>query len=122
MTDFPFGETVTRVRAGSTTDPYSGEQVPDWGTATTKDFELCAVWQESSVEPGGDGRAGVSVPRAEVVTVTKAVLPFVADFTPHDRFKVRGKTYEVVGEPADWANPFTGWEPGTVVTGRRIDG
>lgn len=114
--DFPHGEPVTRQRGVAVTDPYSNAATDiDWTTPTTVTYPLCAVWQETSTEPTQDGRAAV-------ITVTKAALPFEADVTPQDRFVTRGKTYEVLGEPEVVHSPFTGWEPGVVVTGRLVAG
>lgn len=113
---YPFrhGETVTRIRGTNSGPPYNEI---DWGKPDTEDYERCAVWQESSKEPIPDADG-----RASIVTVTKCVVPVDADILPTDRFRVRGQTYEVVGEIQRWHNPFTGWEPGAVVTGRWISG
>jgi hypothetical protein len=35
---------------------------------------------------------------------------------------VRGQVYLVDGDPAVWRNPYTGWQPGAVVTLGRVDG
>lgn len=114
-----YGLTVTRQRAGRKADPYSGDDtLLDWDNTTDVAFENCAVWQESSVEPAP---AGAEL-RAQVVTVTKVTLPYDADVEPGDRFLVLGKTYEVQGELERYHHPWTGWEPGSVMTGRRIDG
>lgn len=111
-----YGETVTRLRAPMVADPYSGEgDLPDWDAATEVAVPGCAFWIESSVEPD-------QVDRASVISVAKVLAPFGADFLPHDRFVARGVTYEVVGEPNHLHSPFSGWEPGCEVTGRRVDG
>lgn len=116
---FPHGDTVTRLRGTPIVDPYSGEATgTDWSHPSRLDFPGCAVWQESSVESPDQ----MGVQRTKVVTVTKCAVPFGADFLPSDRFEVRGRTYEVVGDIEDWRSPFTGWEPGSVVTGVRTDG
>lgn len=110
------GERVTRLRGATSTDPYSAEPDVDWtGIPDELDVEGCAFWVESSVEPD-------ETDRARVVSVAKVLAPFGADFLPHDRFVARGVTYEVVGEPSHLRNPFTGWEPGCEITGRRVDG
>lgn len=116
---FPHGETVTRLRGTPIIDPYSQQTTGvDWSDPDRLDFPGCAVWQESSTEPSDQ----MGVIRAEVVTVTKCAVPFAADFLPSDRFEVRGRSYEMVGEIADWHSPLSGWEPGSVITGRRADG
>lgn len=114
--DFPTGEDVTRQRGVAVVDPYSEESTAlDWTTPATVTYPRCAVWQETSTEPTQDGRAAV-------ITVTKVALPADADVRSADRFVARGKTYEVQGEPEIWHSPFTGWEPGVVVTGRLVAG
>lgn len=114
--DFPHGEPVTRQRGTAVLDPYSAENTSvDWTTPDELIYDRCAVWQETSTEPTQTGRAAV-------VTVTKAALPAGADVAPGDRFVTRGDTYEVQGEPEVVHSPFTGWEPGVVVTGRLVAG
>lgn len=114
--DFPHGEVVVRQRGTAVADPYSAENTSvSWATPTTITYPQCAVWQETSTEPTQDGRMAV-------ITVTKVALPADADVTPTDRFVTRGRTYEVLGEPEFVHSPFTGWEPGVVVTGRLVSG
>lgn len=115
--DFPHGETVTVLVPATKANPYnSAEQIPDpAGAPTSTTYPRCAVWQESSTEPLADGRTAV-------VTTTKAALPAGAVVPPGASFTARGVTYRVEGEPEDVRNPFTGWTPGVVVTGVRVDG
>lgn len=116
--EFGFGVPVTRQRATRVTDPYSEEATDlDWSAPAEVTFPGCAVWQESSLEPDP-----IDQRRTQVVTVTKAILPFDADIEPGDRFVALGLTYDVQGEVERWHHPLTGWEPGAVVTGRRRDG
>src|SRR5690606_38510019 len=44
------------------------------------------------------------------------------DVQAGDRVVVRGVTAEVVGHPALWRSPFTGWEAGFVVRANRVEG
>jgi hypothetical protein len=46
-------------------------------------------------------------------------LPSGADVRDDDKFVVRGKTYEIDGEPFDWRNGLGSWSPGTVVNLQR---
>jgi hypothetical protein len=118
MITFPHGERVTRLRGTPVTDPYSGEATDvSWDDPDELVFDRCSVWQDSSIEP-----VDSLTSRTEVVTVTKCAVPFDADIEPGDRFRARSKTYEVQGEIERMRSPFNGWEPGAVVTGRRIDG
>jgi hypothetical protein len=116
--EFPFGTTVTRQRAGRTLDVYSQEATDlDWSAPEEVQFEGCAVWQESSLEPDP-----IDQRRMQVVTMTKVTLPYDADVEPLDRFIVLGHTYEVQGELERYKHPITGWAPGSIATGKRIDG
>lgn len=115
---FAFGIPVIRQRATRVTDPYSGEDsVLDWSNPDELLFPSCAVWQESSLEPDP-----IDQRRMQVVTVTKVVFPYDADVLPADRFVVHGVAYEVQGELERYHHPMTGWEPGSVANGRRVDG
>ena len=49
-------------------------------------------------------------------------LPTGTEIGPQNRVVVRGKTYDVLGEPAEWVNPFTGWAPGVVVQTELTEG
>lgn len=105
----PFGESITRLRAGTSVDPYSGETVPDWNQApSTLVIGGWAVDDSRSAEPLEDGRAAI---------VTDFVLyrHEPADVAAGDRVVVRGLTCEVVGRPATWSSPYTGITRGFVV-------
>lgn len=112
---FPFGEPVDVLTAGTTIDPYSGEQVADWDNATEATVSGIAVEPRPSSEPVQDARNAVTsgytlygFPRGSV--------------TAANRVRVRGEVYDVLGDPADWRSPFTGWEPGLVVQVGRTAG
>ena len=60
--------------------------------------------------------------RAGVVVGLTLFVPFGFDVLHGDRVSVDGVLYEVEGDPADWRNPFTGWEAGTTIPLRRVDG
>jgi hypothetical protein len=101
----PFGETITVKRAGTRVDPYSGENVEDWATATTFEIEGCAIYPTDSVETA-------SVDKTSVVSGYTVLAPPGSDVRRKDRVSYRGADREVVGDPFDWRNPFTGWTPG----------
>jgi len=42
--------------------------------------------------------------------------------TSKSEITVRGKTYQVDGEPEDWRSPFTGWHAGLVIPLKRTTG
>lgn len=114
--DFPYGETVQVLTAGTTTDPYSGEETPSWEeTPTSVDVSGVAVEPRPSGEPLQDARN-------QVTSGFTLYMPPGTAITPQNRVSVRGVTYDVLGEAAVWINPFTGWEPGIVVQVERSEG
>ena len=105
--DFPHAEPVTIQTPGTVTDPYSGETVTDWATYTERD-EYCAV------APGGSSEPTI-VDRNAIDSDFDLIFGYDPAITATDRVVVRGLTCEVNGHPFAYLNPFTGWEPGTVV-------
>jgi head-tail adaptor len=113
---FAHGETVTRQRATATTDPYSGEDTDlSWADPDETDIENVAVEPVSAFEAAEVGRERVDID-------LRLYLPYGADVMPLDRVLVRGGTFEVQGARADWRNPYTGSEPGSVVECRQVVG
>lgn len=108
------GETVTRVRAGTTTDRY-GATVPDWSDPDRRDIPGCAFAPSDGAESHLGGRHAV------IVTVTLYVPPG-ADILPTDRIESRGQAFEVDGEPAAWRSPYSRRERGVALSLRRVDG
>jgi hypothetical protein len=112
----PFGETVTRLRADALTDPYSDEETElSWDSPDELDIDGVAVAPGPSTESAETARSRLDI-------AFTLYLPHGADIKPLDRVVVRGTTYEVEGQAADWANPFTGAQPGTVVEVGRVAG
>ena len=101
--------------AGQIVDPYSGEPVVSWDTPTVVPVRGCGVEPRPSTEPVQDARNSV------VSGFTLYLPPDVA-ITAGSRVRVRGLVHEVLGEPAAWRSPFTGWAPGVVVQTRRVEG
>lgn len=113
--DFPFGEAVERLRAGTKIDPYSGEEIgSDWSNPDVEEM-VAAVAPGASVEAWQVGRDTVDI-------AYTLYLPFGADVLVTDRVVVRGETFDVDGLVAGWRSPFTGWEAGTVVQLKRRAG
>lgn len=113
---FAHGETVTRQRAASVTDPYSGEATDlDWSLMTSLPIDGWGIDDSASSEPTQDARNAV---------VTDFVLyrSEPADVLPGDRVVVRGFVCNVVGRPAKWRNPMTGWDAGFVVRANIVEG
>lgn len=112
---FAHGETVTRLRAGTVSDPYSGETTPDWSIATSLSIDGCGF------DPGGTGER-LDLARNVITTQPKVYAPTGSDVLASDRLVVRGVTYEVDGRPEDWRSPFTGWQPGLVIPLKASEG
>lgn len=113
--DFPYGETVQVLTAGTVTDPYSGQSSPSWATSTSASVSGVAVEPRPSAEPVQDARNSVT-------SGFTLYMPAGTVITAANRVVVRGGTYDVLGEPASWVNPFTGWAPGLVVQVGRTEG
>lgn len=111
---FPYGETVAVVRASLVDDGY-GNQAGDWSTTTRTPYEGCAVAQGTR---GGE----VLTDRNAVVSDLVVFMPSGAAVMATDRLEVRGRAYEVVGEPFDWTSPFTATRFGVVVYCNRVEG
>lgn len=114
---FPHGETVTVLTAGYVEDPYSDELSQSWDDVSPTEVDVAGV----GVEPRPSGEPSQEA-RHAVVSGFTLYLPTGTVVTPQNRIVVRGGTYEVLGEPAEWVNPFTGWTPGVVVQVERVDG
>lgn len=113
---FPSGETVTRQRAASALDPYANESTgKSWENPDELAIPGCAFGPGASSEPVVDART-------EVLTQPTLYAPFGSDITAADRLVIRGRTWQVDGDPADYRNPFTGWEAGMVVKLKAVSG
>lgn len=113
---FPFGETVTRLRASSAADRFSGESTAeDWSSPDELAILGCGFDPGDSTEPLEAGRDAV-------LAKPTVYAPSGADVTALDRLIVRGRTWQVDGDPADYRNPLTGWEPGLVIKLKAVSG
>lgn len=113
---FPFGETITILTAGLEEDPYSGDLAPSWELPPSE-----VVVPGVGVEPRPSGEPTQEA-RNAVMSGFTLYLPTGTEIGPQNRVLARGETYEVLGEPAEWRNPFTGWAPGVVVQVERVEG
>lgn len=117
--DYPYGEAITVLTAGEVVDPYSGEATEDWTTPTEATVGGVAVEPRPSSEPVQDARNAVT----SGFTIYMSLEQFVESrIGAQSRVTVRGETYQVEGDPAEWRNPFTGWQPGVVVQVTRTEG
>lgn len=81
-----------------TLDPYSNTQVPNWaGVLSELPLETLAPAEPRlSEEP-------IQEARNAVTSGWTLYLDKTADVTEHDRMRVRGEEYDVLGEPASWS-------------------
>lgn len=118
--DFPHGETVTRLRRFEEVDPYSQEvEYASWEDESNPPYELdidgWGVAQLGSLEPN-------DLARDAVVTDYTLFRTERADVLAGDRVIVRGETCDVIGRPAWWHHPMTGWDAGFVVRANLVEG
>lgn len=106
-------ETVIRQRPTATVDRY-GDSVVDWTTPTEATYTTRAVEPVSSSEDN-DGRQAV-------ITGYRIYLDPGVDFQAGDRAVLRGVTYDVDGEPADWRSPWGTDVGGVVVALKQTEG
>ena len=103
---FPHGSTITVVRSSPGGVDQYGDPIS--GTTTTTVIEGCAVAPRYSTEPSERGRNGV-------VVGLSVYAPTGSDILFSDTIIVDSVDYRIEGQPASWANPFTGWAPGVEV-------
>jgi len=110
---FPFGETVTVQALVVGAEDVHGNPAETF--APSVDVDDCAF------DPGGSVET-LSPGREVVVSRPRVFLPAGTLITARSKVTVRGLEYRVDGDPADWKNPFTGWEPGIVAVLERAGG
>jgi hypothetical protein len=108
------GETVTVLRAGSTTDAY-GDPAFDWATPVEIPHPGSAVAPRLEDEDRRNGREGI-------VTGWTVYFPPGADVRGTDRVRIRGLVYRVDGQPAQWTNPYSTKDRGTVIHAGEVEG
>ena len=109
---FAHGETVIVITEAHDADPYSGDAGT---TGSTFDVPGCGV----EPRPSGEGTQDA---RNSTTSGYTLYMPAGVEIGPQNRVYVRGGTFDVLGEPAVWVNPYTGWEPGVVVQCERTAG
>lgn len=90
---------MTRLRGVPVLDPYSGKQTDlDWDAPAQLPLQTLAPAEpRPSSEPVQDARNAV-------VSGWTLYLSPGADVTAVDRMDVRGRVYQVLGDPAAWAD------------------
>lgn len=114
---FANGETVTLLAASTSVDDY-GNTVESWDSPTT-----VATVEHVGVEPRPGGESFQNDRNA----ITNGYTLYdpsntLAVATATNRVQVRGKVWPVLGEPAVWESPYTGWTPGTVLQVGGVNG
>ena len=106
-------EYVTRYPYQGAEEDAQGNESESWG----EDPDPIGIW---AFDPGG-----ISEPREPgrdaVISEPTIFLPTGSPFGAHDECLVRGKRYQVVGDPADWLHPSRRLN-GDVIKLRRVDG
>lgn len=116
MFPLAYGETVTRLRGVPKSDRFSGEATTlDWSDPLELDISGCAFDPGSSIEP-------LEIGRDAVVTRPTVYAPSGADVLAGDRIVIRGRTWQVDGEPADYRSPFSGWAAGLAIHVKAVSG
>ncbi|MFQ6194872.1 hypothetical protein [Streptomyces sp. NPDC000405] len=113
MSRFPFGETVTVLRAGATGRDIYGNDLP--GPAVEQLVRGCVIAPAGTPDEVTGGRDTVT----EALTV---YLPAGTDVRPTDRMRIRGEVFEVHGAVTAHRSPFTGQGAGVHLTARRTTG
>lgn len=94
-------QTVTRVRAGVTTDRYN-DQVVDWFTPDLLDIPGCRLQPALG---GADEAATTVIDRDQLNKRWLLFAPPGADITGSDRIHFNGVDHEVLGDVRRWSSP-----------------
>lgn len=109
------GETITRLRATSTTQDRYGNDEPDWADPDSEPIAGCAVAPRTAPEDTDAGREGV------IIGLT-VYAPPGADIRPTDRVVCRGDLYVVDGPVGLWTSPFSNVAAGNEIQLKRVEG
>lgn len=109
MMQFPNGETL-RFRT-RTRDPDG-----DWSAGDWADIPGVAVAPSSSTRTESDRSSQVSVYLDLYLPASAPEIPASAEI------ECRGKVWTVSSPEGSWQSPFTGWNPGRVLTITRSEG
>lgn len=111
-------EALHHARIDGATDDF-GNEVTAW--ADPRPILNDAGKPASAFDPGGTVEP--MLPGQErVITTPTLYVPFGQPIRARDQITVRGRRWEVDGDPADWKNPLVGWKPGTVVKLKEVTG
>lgn len=117
---FTFGERLHVYRATLAQDRYGNTTPSTWQLVAMVDGGFAPT---SGVRGQvGSTREDTTQGREAVISDASVYVACGADVRAGDRIEVRGSTYEAVGDPAEWVNPFTGWAAGAEIRLRRVAG
>lgn len=108
-----YGEPVTVL--ARTDGPPDAHGNPTYTWAPSASVSALGVAPRQGEEDNAGGREAV------IVGLT-VYLPAGTQIAAVDRMVVRGETYQVVGEPGVWTNPYTGITRGVQVALERVEG
>lgn len=110
------GETIQILTAQTVTDPYSQAETLDWNLPPSeRDVENVLCEPRPVGEVLQDARNAVTSGWTLYCQTAPDPLP-----TPQQRVRVRGRVYEIDGEPANWV--MGGWHPGVVIQAKVVEG
>lgn len=97
-----FDQTVTRVRAGTTTDR-GGNTIPDWSEGAVDRLTVSGLSVQPSVQTEATDPTRTAVVTGWHVLSQPGTAP---DVTSADRIEFGGLMCEVLGEVAAWPDPL----------------
>ncbi|MEV0759527.1 hypothetical protein [Nocardia sp. NPDC050435] len=109
-----FGDTITVLRRPAR-DKFGDQSYDAHHTIAGVGIDWAAT--------SADNAAGEAQFRANIVSDVVLYCPRGADILASDQVELPdGQLYSVVGKPAPWKSPMTGWAPGVVVNAKRVSG
>lgn len=112
----PYGDQITvTTRTQTGVDDY-GDPVYSTTSITRKGAFAPTIGVENTT-----GQDQV-VAQPQALFTGQAAVEVAAVISSTSALTIRGKSYEVDGDAADWRSPFTGWHAGLVVPLKRTTG
>lgn len=113
-----YDQTITRLRAGETTDRYNNTTA-DWDDPARLDIEHVMVQPTTTTEQQDAPNRVPVIDGLWICTRPGAAIP---DLTPADRVEYLGDVYEITGEPRVWPDPVTGRPDHMELSAQRVQG
>ncbi|WP_280404956.1 hypothetical protein [Nocardia brasiliensis] len=110
----PFGETITVLRRPAR-DKFGDQSYDAHHTVSGVGID----WRATDT----DNSSGELDFRSSVSSEVTLYCPRGTDILASDQIELPdGQVYAVVGKPAPWRSPMTGWAPGVEVRAKRVSG